>query len=322
MSGVIDLTGDPPAAPPPAPLVAETMTPAQRTTICRAYFADEGRSVEREHQRRYELKTLARKYFPADTPANAQVRRALMEQLAQPAPWSSAAAPISNDAIVAFLNICWIKAWELPDINPPINEHTEMGNQRFYQWHRSGTSIQQGLSNLLAIILVKGPTFDPRKVGRAYTNALIPNITMSDNSRYCLLLPFIQNLWMNGDPLGSLPCSRYPDCNKNMESKNMKSWLSDMFKYATLGVFTKDFLSERCKPGHPDYPLACNTTQAKKWTEGLQYEVAIILRCVVPNFPKPTNDNTYFCNAQEKEDYNNKILRAPDGTIVTRPFAV
>ena len=67
-----------------------------------------------------------------------------------------------------------------------------------------------------------------------------------------------------------------------------------------FGVYKMNWIVARCNPLHPGYSEDPNVV--RRWQNGVQYEVAMVLRYLRNDFPQPRADR-FYCDDIDKQNY-------------------
>ena len=287
-------------------------TEPERVAICRDYYHDNERDTEQQENATYSHGGLVGALMPVSL--RGPPRKALREQLLGQPTWTQ---NCTNSQVWNYLAVMWVSC--LDKRSPPavIDQHPTMKNRRVFRWEYSHDSLMEGLAVYLPLYLCLGPQYSPTKVNGNYVNALVPEIAMRDDLRYCLYVPILQSIWMHGDPERTL--RRQKNWEQLMTNKSLGHFIEGCRnKVVRFGVWSYDYIAERAVPEHPQY--STKSTVLKKWHAGLQFEIALVLRVLVQDFPLPVNGN-WFVTSQQKAAYKAQMVRNPDNkNVPLRPW--
>ena len=307
--------GTPPVGPPPPPVPPPPFTAAERAQLARDYFMADNLDTEAQHMDQYNAQTLADHFLPPDSPATADVRRAMREQLALSPVWNH---NVAYQDLVTLAFGCWETIQGIDDQPSAVVEHPELGNGHYYRLSYTARYLLRGMVCYLPLFVVKGPNFCVNVVKNKCVNGLLAQIPIPDDVRQCIVNPMVQNIWMRGDEYHHLHLRSISTWNQLLTNKNMGNFLAECGAKAKLGVWTYEWVKVRCHESHPDYTLDRNVL--KTWVQGLQYEVAAVLRFLLPGFPRPTHRHMYRCSPAQMADYDTRQLRdATTGNLIARP---
>ena len=286
----------------------------ERVQIFRAFYLCDLRETEQQEEARANVAILITRLYPGAPAMGPAPSKALREQFARTPTWTQ---DCSINDVWTYVRPMWCSM--LGKLVPPaaIGSHPRMKNRRYFRWELTHRHGMRGMAIFLCLYICKGPTFRPTKRNGHYTDGLVPDMDMPDEIRYGVFIPLLQLLWMYGDPERVLAGTSFNTWTELMNTKQMGWFIEGATKAVNEhGIWSYDQIAEWSAPNHPKYTE--DHKILKKWHAGLQYEIAMVLRLLVPDFPQPPGSK-WFVTPEQKANYKARFLEH-GGEVITCPW--